>query len=237
MRPSRQLRHISIFSEFEITTCPAEDSVLTVRLRHVASGVTATFQTQLHEVKLERSIADGVMLYFPESLAAQELRRRYGLYLCKLRPSWEAAAGERMYAGLSNISGSSGAKFWRDFIPSLPSTLYSAMAARAVIDISEIDPAPSLQALIRVTYNAWHATLKEARTLGTQLAPLQRVAFELSGWRTDALANLTLVEFAQLKEKAALGLLALDYLSNSDWSAMLEPFFDAIGLESQPADV
>lgn len=229
--------HISVFSEFEITTCPAGASGLDVRLRHLASGVTATFQAQLLDGKLERSIADGVMLYFPESLAAQELRRRYGLYLCKLRPNWQAAAGERMYAGLCNSSGSSGAKFWRDFIPSLPSTLYSAMTARAVIDISELDPATSLQALIRVTYNAWHATLKEARTLGTQLAPLQRVAFELNGWRTDALVNLTLVEFAQLKEKAALGLLALDYLSNADWSAMLEPFFDSIGLTSHPADV
>ncbi|KVP39756.1 hypothetical protein [Burkholderia ubonensis] len=240
--------HPSVYREFHVQLAPDvetrelargvdhEEAVLYVMLRHYQTGQEVVFKLLGATGSPERWIEEQVMRRFPESAAASELRAMYGLTRHRLKKGWEHAFGDRIFAGLSQFCDSNAARYWEALIPTLPSFLYSTMNVRAVTKLSQLgDDEVELKAVIKAVHDGWLAVLKEARSISMTLTGLQRLALDLSGWQTEHLKGMSVLEYGQFKEKALFARLALSYLQDEDWSGILKPILEDVEPQQAPA--
>ncbi|KVP75290.1 hypothetical protein WJ96_05905 [Burkholderia ubonensis] len=232
--------HPSVYREFHVSLAPdvesrelargvtADEAVLYVRLCHHQTGQDAVFKLLGDTGSPERWIEEQVMRQFPDSVAAGELRALYGQTRHRLKQGWEHAFGDRIFAGISNFCDSNGARYWEALIPTLPSVLYSTMNVRAVTKLSQLGDEVDLKTVIKAVHDAWLAVLKEARSIKTTLSGLQRLALDLSGWPTDHLKGMSMLEYGRFQEKAQFARLALAYLQDEDWTGILTPILEDI---------
>jgi len=230
--------HPSIYREFHVGLAPDvetkeiaqgvshEESVLFVMLRHVKTGEEAVFKLLGAAGTPERWIEEQVMRRFPASEAAGALRQLYGRNRHRLKKGWEHAFGERVYQNLKQAGYSKGAQYWAELIPTLPSVLYRTMNNRAVTNLGELGDVAEFKDIIKAVHDGWLAVLKEARAIGMTINGMQRLALDLAGWPTDHLRGLSMLEYAQFKEKALFGRLSLGYLAEEDWTAALLPLVE-----------
>lgn len=232
--------HPSVYREFHVSLAPDvetrelargvahDEAVLYVRLCHQQTGQDTVFKLLGAAGSPERWIEEQVMRQFPESEAAGELRALYGKTRHRLKPGWEQAFGDRLYVGFSQFGTTSAARFWAALIPTLPSVLYSTMNVRAVTKLTQLGDEVELKRVIKAVHDAWMGVLKEARGISMNLSGLQRLALDLTGWQTEHLRGMSLLEFGQFKEKALFAHLSLSYLQDEDWAAILMPILEDI---------
>jgi hypothetical protein len=217
--------HPKIYREFHLSFASGIDgeSPLYVSLRHTSSGRETVLMLPPTGESPDRCIEKQVMLQFPDTAAAAELRSAYGLTLHHLRENWAIGFGDRLLRALAERADSKGAALWAELIPTLPPVLYSTMTSRAVAALRQLGETVEQRAAIRRVRDAWANVLHEARDIRLKLTGLQRLALVLYGWPTDQLQSLPLLEFSRLKEKAMFARLSLDYLTEEDWAAIVAP--------------
>jgi len=225
--------HPSVYRDFHLSLSPGveprelaagvivNEAVLYVMMRHNVTGEEAAFKLLGSTGSPERWIEEQVLRRFPDSDAAAALRTLYGVTRHRLKHDWMLAFGDRIYASTSELRTSKGARFWAELIPTLPPVLYSTMNARAVSKLAALGPELELRTVIKTVHDAWLSVLREARSLTMSVTGLQRLALDVSGWPTQHLQGLSVLEYGQLREKAMFARLALGYLTDEDWSAIL----------------
>lgn len=219
--------HPSIYREFKVLVMPASEpglptTRLSVGVVHAASGQSSTCNGYTAE-ETASVVERHILRHYPDSQAAAELRRASGLLRPTLRQNWQHDFGDRLFQGLTRARQTSGIQFWAELIPTLPPMLYTQMSSRAAHWASLLGPAPDLHTISRAIRDAWYAVLREALSIPTHSTGLERLALELKGWSIEQLENMTLLAYAQLKEKAKFALLALDYLTSADWHSIVQP--------------
>ena len=80
--------------------------------------------------------------------------------------------------------------------------------------------------VIKTVHDAWFSVLREARDITMNVTGLARLALDLHGWPTEIMRNMSILEYGRLKEKALFAKLALGYLSEEDWTAILSPLLE-----------
>lgn len=226
--------HSSIYQEFDVslspgseatTGVPPADAVLYVKLKHRPTGEDYVFKLIGGQGSPERWIEEQVLRRFPGSESARQLRRVYGFTKVRLKDDWKTALGDRMFKHLaqSPIPDSKGARFWESMVPSLPSILYSAMTRRVISNLSELKGELDLRTVVKAAHDAWLVVLDEARSIDYPLTAGQLIGFELNGWDSQFMRDMSLLEVSKLKDKAYFARLALGVLTDEDWVQMLSP--------------
>ena len=226
--------HSSIYQEFDVSLSPSTEAkgsatpaepVLYVKLKHRPSGDDFIFKLIGGVGSPERWIEEQVIRRFPLSTAAHQLRRVYGLTKVVLKDGWKDALGERMFKALaqSPIQDSKGARYWESLVPSLPSLLYSAMTRRVISNLTTLKGSLELRSVVKATHDAWLTVLDEARGIEYPLTGGQLIGFELNGWDSKFLRDMSLLEVSNLKDKAHFARLALGFLTDEDWVQMMSP--------------
>ncbi len=225
--------HHKIYREFEVSFAPGSEprevtkgtiqneDLLYVKLKHTASLKEVVFKLIGGVGSPERWVEEQIMRRFPETEAAAELRALYGVTAHTLKNGWEKNFGDRVYVNLTQMADSPGTRFWETLVPLLPALLYKTMCERAVLKLSQAPASMELRAGIQAVRGAWLAVLKEARTATWPMTGLPRLSLDLNGWETEKFKSMSILEFAQFKEKAMLALLTLDYLTDEDWVTLL----------------
>jgi len=214
--------HPSIYREFNLSLAPAGAETY-VRLQHSVTGEEAIFRLQADAGSPERWVEEQVIRRFPTSAAAAELRTLYGLTRHQFKAGWTQGFGDRIYTALLQPRATKGVRFWAELIPTLPPILYSTMNTRAVEWLGRLGPDFELRSAIKSLHDAWLAVLREARGINMKVTGLERLALDLHGWPTELMQNMALLDYSRLKEKALFARLALDYLTEEDWTAILAP--------------
>jgi hypothetical protein len=214
-----------IYREFHLSLAPAGQEIY-VRLQHSTTGQEAVFKLQADAGSPERWVEEQIIRQFPTSATAAELRAHYGLTRHAFKAGWSQGFGDRVYTALLQPRPTKGMRFWAELIPTLPPILYSTMNLRAVEWLGRLGPEFDLRSASKSLHDAWLAVLREARGINLKVSGLERLALDLHGWPTELLQNMALLDYSRLKEKALFARLALDYLSDEDWSAILTPMLE-----------
>lgn len=224
--------HPSIYREFSLSLAPntdadaRKDGEIYVRLQHSLTGQEAVFKLMGSAGSPERWVEEQVMRLFPDSRAAAELRVLYGLTRHTLKKGWSQGFGDRVYLGIEQLCRNKAGRFWAELIPTLPPVLYSTMNVRAVSRLERLGPEVELRTVIKTVHDAWFAVLREARGITMNVTGLERLALDLHGWPTELMRNMSILDYGRLKEKALFAKLALGYLSEEDWTAVLSPLLE-----------
>jgi hypothetical protein len=96
------------------------------------------------------------------------------------------------------------------------------MNSRAVTNLEQLGREVELKDVIKAVHDGWLAVLREARVIGMQVTGMQRLALDMGGWPTDHLRNMSMLEYAQFKEKAHFARLSIGYLEEQDWATALQ---------------
>lgn len=214
--------HPRVYREFHLSLAPAGGEIY-VRLQHATTGEEAVFRLQNDAGSPERWIEEQIIRQFPASVTASELRTLYGLTRHRFKPGWNMGFGDRVYTALRQPRATKGVRFWAELIPTLPPILLSTMNARAVQWLDRLGPEFELRSAIKSVHDAWLTVLREARGINLKVSGLERLALDLHGWPTELMQNMALLDYSRLKEKALFARLALDYLTEEDWTAILTP--------------
>ncbi|HDR9105425.1 hypothetical protein [Paraburkholderia sp. A3RO-2L] len=241
--------HACVYREFEFAVAPNTEIVevapgvvkpehfLYVKLAHRESGVDAVFRMRDTGLSPERLIEEQIIQRFPDSDAAHTLRALHGLRLYRLKPGWDKTLGDRIFAALSERADSRATRYWAAMIPTLPAQLYSTMTARAVAKLRKLPRELEERAAIRAVHDAWLNVLMEARHIGMSMNGLERLALDINGWKTEHLRGMSVFEYGKFKDKALFALLALGYLQQQDWSAMLATTLELIDTPTHHTDI
>ncbi|MDN8078721.1 hypothetical protein QZN30_05105 [Burkholderia multivorans] len=209
---------------------------LYVKLAHRDSGTDAIFKMRDTGLSPERLIEEQIIQRFPDSAAAHTLRAVHGLRRYRLKPGWNKTLGDRIYAALSERTDSRGTRYWAALIPTLPAQLYSTMTSRAIAKLSKLPQELEERAAIRAVHDAWLNVLMEARHIGMSMNGLERLALDINGWKTEHLRGMSVFEYGQFKDRSLFALLALGYLDEQDWSAMLATTLEPLDTSTTQSD-
>jgi hypothetical protein len=226
--------HPSIYREFSLSLAPNHDAdgrpggEIYVRLQHAQTGQEAVFKLTGSAGSPERWVEEQVLRIFPDSAAAAELRVLYGLTRHTFKKGWSLGFGDRVYLGIEQQCRNKAGRFWAELIPTLPPVLYATMTARAVARLERLGAEFELRTVIKTVHDAWFAVLREARGITMNVTGLERLALDLHGWPTELMRNMSILDYGRLKEKALFAKLALGYLSEEDWTAILSPLLEPV---------
>ena len=213
---------------FQTSRVPRENgrgtsTCIKLALVHLATGREHRQEFDHGFPDISKAVEDLILTHFPTSKAAAGLRNYRGLVPCTLIGDWHQNIGELIHVALRKICDSRPTSFWYNVIHALPAPLWNMMCQRGVTQLAVVqkDGKATARKFGLALKKAWTQTLDEGQWIRVDNGSA-RVNYDLAekGWPPLA-DELTLKQLEEVRDKAKLAYLALNYLEEADWRNML----------------